>query len=301
MKPVNYRKNISLVSNLLVVLALFIFPSNSVYPQTIPSMVVYGEAGVNAPRFRLWDGSVWSNEGNALQVSSSPREVVLRANPIRDERVLGVVGTDRRLDLQIWNGSSWGNLVQTSLSSRVIAHPSRSFDIAYEQQSGKALAVYGETGSMFPRYRLWDGTGWSSQVTVPVTKTSGVPVWIRLEPRPNSNEILLVYQDTNNDINALVWNGTDFGQDELLETQAFSTIAQAFDIAYEQRSCSSSRPSCDGLVTWAASGNPFPQYRSWNGTTWSAQRQAGISGVDSSARLNFVRLAADPGSDQSAF
>src|SRR3990172_4076216 len=174
MKPLNYSKNILLVSNLLVVLALFIFPANSVYPQTIPSMVGYGEAGVNAPRFRLWNGSVWSNEGNALQVTSSPREVVLRASPIRDERVLGVVGTDRRLDLQIWNGSSWGNLVQTSLSSGVIAHPSRSFDIAYEQQSGKALAVYGETGSMFPRYRLWDGTGWRSPVPGTLSQTNWV-------------------------------------------------------------------------------------------------------------------------------
>ncbi|MGH7274991.1 MAG: hypothetical protein ACREIQ_11115, partial [Nitrospiria bacterium] len=156
------------------------------------------------------------------------------------------------------------------------------------------------TGSMFPRYRLWNGTGWSSPVTVPVTQTSGVPVWIRLEPRPNSNEILLVYQDTNNDINALVWNGTAFTHEQLLETQAFSTIAQAFDIAYEQRSCSQFQPSCNGLVVWARSRDPFPQYRTWNDSAWSAQGQAGISATDSSAQLDFVRLEADPVSDQMA-
>ncbi len=262
---------------------------------TIPAMVVYGESGVTSPRFRRWDGADWSNEASALAGSSNPRQVVLKANPFRAERVLGVVGTDRSLNFQVWNGVVWDNAVLATSSSGVVSHPSRSFDIAYEQQSGQALVVYGETGSIFPRYRVWNGSGWGSAGTVPITRTSGVPVWVRLEPKPNSNEILVVYQDTNNDINALIWNGSSFvtQSENLLENDTSTTQAQTFDVAYDTQ-------SGQGVVAWAKAGTAIPRFRIWNGTIWEPEQQAVLSAISEGTALDFVRLVADPSSRRMA-
>lgn len=259
----------------------------------LPAMISYGERAVQTPRYRTWGTTLWSAEASALSIGSAGgRWTVLKNNPIQTEAVLATLDSASDINLQVWNGATWGNLIEVTVTSSDLE---RGVDLAYEQTSGRALVVYND-GTGTPKYRIWDGVSWSAQTSVPVTQATGVPRWIRLEAKPGSNEIILVYKDANSDINALVWNGTSWGNEQLMENNAPTASAQSFDVAYEQQ-------SGHAMVTWAQSSSAIPQYRVWNGTIWSAENAFGAPGqmaLTPSSNLYFLRLVADPASNQLA-
>lgn len=261
-----------------------------------PAMVFYGEGSVTTPRYRTWDGMAWSvNESSAQSVGAVSRWAVVKRNPVRNEIVSGVLDSFNDINLQVWDGTNWGNLVEVTANSST--GTTRAFDIAYEQWSSRTLVVYND-GTSIPKYRIWDGVSWLAEGSVPITRTSGAPRWIRLEPHPYSNKILLAYQDNNNDVNALVWDGSNWGNEQLMETTVGSSgrTAQSFDIAFESQ-------SGRGMVIWSQSGTSTLQYRIWDGLNWSAENAFGNPepmAASGSTNIYFVRLVADPSSNQLA-
>ncbi len=260
-------------------------------------LAVYGEGSSAFPRYRTWNGSNWSSEKSALSAGVMQHWIVLRRNPVRTEALLGTLDHDYDLNVQAWNGSSWSSAIEITSSSSTKA--TRAFDIAYEAASGRGMLVYND-GSATPKYRIWNGGGWSSALSVPKTQTSLKPIWIRLESKPGSNEIVLAYQTdkSENRVNALVWNGSSWGNEQLMETKvgAYDKVAQSFDVAYEQR-------SGRGMVIWSEASKSVLQYRIWNGANWSAENGSGSPNqmaLSSTTPIYFVKLAADPSSNQLA-
>ncbi|MEM5855336.1 MAG: hypothetical protein QW472_03390, partial [Candidatus Aenigmatarchaeota archaeon] len=213
-------------------------------PLNVIGMIAYGEGTVTTPRYRTWDGSTWSAEYSANSVGGTIYWVVLRAipnnvkNPRFEEFILGTQTSGGAVVVQVYNGSSWSTPL--TLYSNV-GTSSRAFDIAYERVSGDAIVVY-SNGSAQPKYRVWNGKSWSSEGTIPQTKTTGAIRWIKLASRPNSDEIACVWLDANADISAMIWNGSAWVGEPpaALETNAAydTTIgdAEAFDLAYESLS-----------------------------------------------------------------
>ncbi len=266
---------------------------------TTGGMVAYGVSGSADPKFRLLqsDGN-WTSEMGIGSYSGEPRWTVLRSNPLSLEKALAIVDTNRALTLLMWGGSGWSAPVTATASSGPTIYAARSVDLAYESVSGRALAVYGVTGSALPRYRIWDGTAWSAEASVSSTlSTGGAPTWVRLVSRPGTNEIVLVYQDTGGGIDALVWNGSAFGNEQVLTTTApNSPNVQLADAAAEQLACGA---ACRVLVVWTGQSQATPVSRVWNGS-WGVQQGVPISFSSSLGSLRSVRLAADPASQDIA-
>ncbi|HTP41315.1 MAG TPA: LamG-like jellyroll fold domain-containing protein, partial [Nitrospiria bacterium] len=274
---------------------------------TAAPMVAYGVNGSSEPRYRLLqaDGS-WSAEAGVGVNSGVPRWTVLRASPLSPEKALGVIDLTGALNLFVWNGLSWGApLTATTSTGPIGTIPStRSMDIAYEQLSGEALAVYGLTGSALPHYRVWNGTAWSAESVANVSLSTASPItWARLVPRPASNEILLLYGNASGAVNALIWDGltNTFGHEQLLTSSAASTQALVFDGAYTQDSCASGMPTCQAVVVWADNSSNTPDYLTWNGAIWGVTPQPVPIGLTTVAGgLRTVRLAADHSTDRIA-
>ncbi len=259
----------------------------------ISAIASYGQQSAPAVQYQRWTGAAWSSQLTGPSLSALPVWQVMKANPIRDERILAVVDEQRRLTLHVWNGQSWVGGFQAAASVG-LARPTQTVDVAFEQVSGRGVAVYGTTNSTTLRYRIWDGTSWSAEALVEDVVngqlTGGLPLWVRLEPRPGTNDLVLVYEDLNDDIAATIWNGTTQPWEDsvLLTTNAAGHDAPIGDVAFE-------RKTGRMMAAWAAAGESTPHYRMWSRDLTGAGGWGGEGTASSvgSGPLTALRLVGD--------
>ena len=191
---------------------------------------------------------------------------------------------------QMWNGSSWtafsfNNLVDLTTSTNW------SFDVAYEQQSGRAMLVWdnGTTGTASISYRIWDGAAWSNAQTI-TTPLSGEARQLRLAADPGSNELVLVASNASSQDYALVWNGSSWGNSVTLESTTTAENLTDVSVAYESH-------SGDAMVVYGNSTSSV-YYRVWDGSTWSSESSLAQTGI--TGNVKWTTLASDPTSDRIA-
>ncbi|QDV91054.1 FG-GAP repeat protein [Phycisphaerae bacterium RAS2] len=230
------------------------------------ALVVYYDLDENNFGYRTYNGTTLSSETDLARSGITGNDyVLLVSKPDSDQIVLitlgQVSGNGEVISANIWNGSSW--LGWTTIESSAPTNDNECFAFCFESISGKGLLVYGESGQSQPRYRTLTGTSWSSEASVP--SVGSVPWWMRLAPAPNSNSVLFASLDAANDVNVNVWNGTSWGSNVQVETNAPGYAQRYFDIAFEPG-------GAIGLVAYVESGQSSLRYRTWNGTSWSSEQ-----------------------------
>src|SRR3990172_11466724 len=174
--------------------AFFMAPGPA-YATAGDGLVVYGEGTVTTPRYRTYTPTSFGTESNAQTANATIRWVAMKTKPGATERIMGTLSSaaSNNLTIQRWNGSSWASPVEWQFTSNMSAY--RSFDIIYENLSGKALVVYSGDSSNPTRvyFRYWNGRPWSASGTY-FTFTTGIGdiQWIRLASKINSNQISFV-------------------------------------------------------------------------------------------------------------
>ncbi|MCM8780980.1 MAG: hypothetical protein NC908_03555, partial [Candidatus Omnitrophica bacterium] len=201
--------------------------------------VVYGNttAPTNEPKTRDYTVSSgnWGASSNLSAANTTINRVIVKANPQIDEYVAGVVTTTGpTLYVYTYSGGSWSQSWSTSVPSSVY----NVFDIEFEQNSGDCLVVYsnGRTTNELSYRKRVDGVWDSSSTNLESNRTTGVVRFIELEPRPNSDEIALVFSDANSDLSAFIWDGSSWGSEPAaaLSTSLDLGTVRSFDVAYEQ-------------------------------------------------------------------
>jgi len=249
-------------------------------------ITVYGERRVTTPLYITWDGSSWSGESSAPDIGGEIRWVVQRSCPFRDERILGVLDEDGHLNLEVWDGTSWGFPLEVTTSIGAGNSAYRGFDIAYDHASGDAIVVY-HTGGNDPEYRIWDGSSWSGPTSIDLP-TTGVPVWIKVLPDATaSEEIILMTLDIGNNATAAVWDGSSWGNIITLEANTYSYEYEGITAAYEYA-------SGEAMVAWGTSTSNVVQYRFWDGSAWSSESEISTTATG----VKWLRLASDPSTDR---
>jgi len=247
--------------------------------------LIYGISSNNTPKQRTWNGTAWSAEANTLDVGEEPRWIVTNKCPTRNETIVAVGDKKDDLNLMVHNGTTWGNLLQAT--DKLVTNSDRPFFAAYEQFSGDALIAYRvqSPGSTL-YYRTWNGSAWSSQGSMTYWG-SGDPKWVKMVPKPASNEIMVLVLDNDEDLSAVIWNGSSFTNNILLDSSTPFSGHEEFDAAYE-----SVTGRC--LIAWTTNGTSVPKYRIWSGSSWlSASNMPDIGG-----NTKWMRLAADPSTNK---
>jgi hypothetical protein len=108
--------------------------------------------------------------------------------------------------------------------------------------------------------------------------------YIKLVPAQLQRGAVVI--DSNNDIAAMVWNGSSFGNQITLETAAPTSTTECADAAYE-----AGTGRC--LLVWAHGGSTRPSYVIWDGS-WSAPGTMD----DLGSSLHWIHMAADPASSK---
>ncbi len=257
----------------------------SYVPYIIPSNIItaYGRAADPLPDYRRLVGAGMSDPADTLTVGSTAAYWMdLEGCPLRKEMVLAAINDVNDITLAVWDGTTWGNATTLSLDGD---RNYKCFDIAYESQSGRALAVGRYDASTAAHFNIWDGTAWVHPASQPAFNIAGGAIrTVTMAACPGNNHILIATISWNNVLELFYWDGAIFTSLGSTESSMESDDFGAAQIAYE-------RQSGDALLIWSARGNV--RYRIWNGVTLGPETIVSQFTDD----VFFLRAAPDPSSD----
>ncbi|BDG07875.1 cytochrome c3 family protein [Anaeromyxobacter paludicola] len=162
-------------------------------------------------------------------------KLVDRAAPTRNEHLVGAM-LGSSLYVQRWNGTSWVDdwtyylqttrKYVTNVAYNACNYPynsgtplvTRRYDIAY-LSSGSAVVVYAKGDGQGPvvGYRIWNGTSWTDERLLRLSRLVNDVALVKLTPRPGTDELALTVSDTtltgyNNyptgNLTTVFWNGS---------------------------------------------------------------------------------------------
>lgn len=146
--------------------------------------------------------------------------------------------------------------------------------------------VYGVEGTTIPLNTSWNGSAWTG--TSSMLNIGSKPRWAVVKQCPTREEMMAVFSDDSDDVNAMVYNGSAWGNNIQPVTALGTHADRPFYLAYEQL-------SGDGLICFRQNNDNRLYYRTWNGTTWSATNS---TVVISTNKLRFVKMVSRPNSNE---
>jgi len=197
----------------------------------------------SSPKTRTGDGSTWSAEAEQATAGSPIRAVRMAWSPIAPTtRIIVTQSDDGWLDAYVCAPSC---TVTNNIGQVWSTAPTTSemrFDIAYEYLSGDALLVYGVLSADTTRdiaFRTYVSGSWGAEQYLDDTG-HGTDVQyslIKLASRRGSDQIGLIGgDDTNNDVNAWIWDGNAGGSFTEITASAQSPNREEVAIAWESNS-----------------------------------------------------------------
>jgi uncharacterized repeat protein (TIGR01451 family) len=255
--------------------------------QSGDAMVVWnnGSGGTDGLSYLVGNQFGWSEEDTiATPLAGEPKHMHLAANPTSDEMVL-IVSNEFSQDYAIvWDGGTWGNA--EVLDNSGAGDDRTDIYVAYEQQSGEALTVYG-WGLSAVYYSTWNGADWSaSQGLAKPADASGHARWTTLAADPGSDRVALGVLTDNQDAWLCVWDGTGWELPETGTTSMTGTTYPGVAVAFEGL-------SGDGIATYGEGSQV--RYRTWaSGTGWSGELPVANLGETPNSMI----LDGAPGTDQ---
>lgn len=105
---------------------------------------------------------------------------------------------------------AWSSPLNNILTTTSHAGIQRSFDLAYESQTGSlGLAVYSDNTAT-PKYRKYNpiANSFDSTASSIVVAGGGVLTTVDMISDPNSDDIMALMGDANNDLRSIIWDGT---------------------------------------------------------------------------------------------
>jgi len=225
--------------------------------------------------------------GTDIPTTGIPRWIDLAANPLSGNDEIVMLTLDNNTDVygKRWTGLAWNDMGGPFVVWDAAASTStqKAIDTAYEQQSGRAMFIWGSSTVRRQRYRLWDGAAMSGISNLDIPDQSGVSFWIRLAANTFSNAIMYSVQDQGRDLNTRLWNGAAWDtvaahpeHDKNTENDSRNS-----DIAFETVAANAGK-------AWLLWGNGKEvSRRHWNGSAWNPIT---ITGDDTS----YIQLTPDP-------
>src|SRR5262249_4068501 len=112
--------------------------------------------------YSIWNGTSWTAAATIPAYTGlGPRQSRQASTPLAGSNEIVMVGSDKnKVDSAlVWNGSSWGNQVQLDNNG---GHNFTDVNVAYEQQSGRAMVVFASGTAGDVGFQIWNGTSWTA-------------------------------------------------------------------------------------------------------------------------------------------
>lgn len=199
------------------------------------AMIVYSNGGAANPKFAIWDGTtlnttpavggfIHNSLGMGAYVTGSViRWFRLAANQDSSSNEILMLTFDSVNDVwgARWTGSSWAKMeagaAATWDNTAGNATDQEAVDVVYQSNSNVGMFVWGDaTGNKQIRWRTWTPStstlGAITTTTISNWLAGGCAnnrliEWLRLYPRPDTDEIMAVLQLSTRDVAAIRWDG----------------------------------------------------------------------------------------------
>lgn len=265
-------------------------------------LLAYGDGGTSsdAIRYKIFDGAAgtWGAAASTADVDSASSNRALRvarvfASPTRNEKILvskHFNGSTQYIYAQVFDGSTWGNVILLSSFSSTSFTNVRNFDGAY-LTNGNFMVVYSDNSSI-PKYNIWNGNSWGSQTNT--VNVGGIPNYIVTRVRPATNEVMMAVFDQTSDTNTSYFNGSTWSGAIEHATAAPTNTKEHIDFTWSLQN------SLKGALVYASSGSDNRQ----NLKIWTANGSGGGSfsgSVDASnlgGRLGAVDVDSRRGAEE---
>ncbi len=254
------------------------------------AIIVYNNADTSDPAYRIWNGSTWSSPViiTAPPTTGAPLWIELERNPISASNEIAMMLLDANADVygMIWDGSGWNTMNTGAVWDTTAARSTKKvIDIAYEQLSGRAMFIWGDSVATDQYYRIWNGTTLTAAalLDIPAMKRAA---WVRLVSRPNSNELLYGVQDAAADLNTRKWSGSAWDtavQHPEHDASTENIASRNFDIIYETYTANAGK----AWLLW--SNGASVSAKQWSGTAWGSP--VTLAGSDDTS---FIVLHSNP-------
>jgi hypothetical protein len=290
--------------SILLVLALFVFLAPMAFASN--ATIAYATNNSNIPSIRSWNSAGSGSWGPAISLPSSGAQVnfaMIKASPVSSKLVLITLSSDNNLDSYVCmsNCNSSASWQFISNIGSVGASTERRYDVEFETSTGDAIVVYGVNSTDTSRDLAFK--------VLPATSTnfSGIPeqyindtghstdlvyTWVRLDRKPTSSEelILTAIENSNNHMNAWVWDGSAFGnQIEISSSTGATNAKEGLAVRY-------AADGSKGMAIGANGSSGAVDYRYWNGASWSSVSSFDSNGADTDD-VHWINLKADPVTD----
>lgn len=214
-------------------------------------IVAWARNGTTVPKYRIWNGTAWLAEGSLPDVGGNTRWMRLAADPASDKLIAMTLDGVADINLIVWSGSAWGSTLEVQTSNPDTNR--RGFDVAFEPNGTRALALYGRSAQSNVYYRTYDGANWSAEQTGP--DISQPPSVIQLSPATGGSEILVGIERKNDGaFGTLRWTGSSLQSYQVLASDlAGPNGNECFMLT---RSPASAPPR---IVSWREVPNPDPE------------------------------------------
>jgi len=268
------------------------------------AIIVYNTNTSNQVTYRTWNGVTWSGASTLSLVTTDaaanriglPVWIEMADNPAStsDDVALLVLGDNSgnpRIYGRRWNGAAWAQLeagAATVWDTTVATRTYKAMDVAYEQQTGRAMFIWGDDVTNSIRYRIWNGTTLTAGATIPgFSGMSNIASWIRLVPDPASDQLMFGVMDAGRDLNTALWSGLAWGSFAKHDSSTEAGNDRNFDIVFESYPANAGK----GWIVWG--GRNFGATRQAYRKQWTGA-WGGATGFGS--RTALVQLAAHPSS-----
>lgn len=181
--------------------------------QTGRGVAVYTELLTAAPRYRTLTGTTWSAQAAMPSIGGVAKWIRIAADPTSNKLLFAAQDDQGDLNVNVWSGTAWGSNVEHDTA--VPNYDRRQFDVLFERATGRALLVYVEGGQNVFRYRTWNGSAWSSEMSGP--NLGSQPQIITLSRGFAADELFVACSDSNRKLHLVRWSGGVMGGDNAVE------------------------------------------------------------------------------------
>jgi hypothetical protein len=182
-------------------------------------------------RYRVWNGVALGPENTVSGFDWDVFFLRAAADPASDTIVLGGIDKFYDITVAVWDGTAWTDSREVWTDNAT--NTEQGIDIAWEASGEDALVVWAPWSGN-PRYLAWKkGTALADITIQQGPNFQGTSWLIRLQPIYQSEKIVLLVENTSNDLRYSLWDGDRLKGDPgiLLEPDIPVQNQVAFDLA----------------------------------------------------------------------
>ena len=129
------------------------------------AIIAYSANVNNQFSYQIWNGAAWSvaaTQAIALN-TAPPRWIVMAQNPLPASDEIALIGQSLSgtgaVHGVVWTGVAWSNMGAAATWDTTVSNGTskKAVDVAYEQQSGRALFIWADNTTGQSQYRIWNG------------------------------------------------------------------------------------------------------------------------------------------------